>query len=244
MKITPYEIRFKDTLEDYSDTGFDFPEVREAEFRAFRQIADIDFSSILEFPADGQYLNSVYPFSTITRAELLPAKYSKYLTPPKITTFSLSGLERNHFNGILCITPIHHAESKSVLDFLIGAYECLKCDGTFVIGEVFSNSKVAYFLDDFIDKHSKNGHKGNYPDNSLLRSMRDIGLKNVGAEVINCPWGFNSEIQLLDFVTKIFGLKKMSPEFLINHLDSLLGLSQCDGKIYLDWELMYFKGNK
>ena len=242
--ITSYALRFRDTLEDYSDTGFDFPKVREAEFRTFRTFADIDFPSILEFPADGQYLNKLYPLSKITRAELLSGKYSKYLIPPKITTFGLKNLKKNHFNSVLSITPIHHAEEKCVKDFFKGVYDCLKLEGIFIMGEVFSGSKVAYFLDNFVDKYSKNGHKGNYPHFNLQDNIKQAGFENLDTKIINCPWVFNSEIELYEFVTKIFGLKKMRAEFLMNQLDLSLGLSEANGKIYLDWELMYFKGHK
>jgi hypothetical protein len=63
-------------------------------------------------------------------------------------------------------------------------------------------------------------------------------------KVKKCPWVFQDEDQMIIFVTKIFGLKQLKPSFLLSNLETMLGLYEHNNKIYLDWELIYFKGMK
>ncbi|CEN56680.1 hypothetical protein [Candidatus Methylopumilus turicensis] len=243
-KFTTWKDRFQNTQNDYFQIGFECPEVRRAEFFNLREMDKKEFKKILEFPADGMMLNDLYPEAHIDRAELMEADFSAYQKHPIITDFFFNKIERNGYDAIMSITPIHHASDDEQRNYLSAAYECLSANGLLVVGEVFSGSKVAKFLDQFVNEFSINGHRGNYPNLSFKDEFEAAGFHDVEAKVMSCPWVFQDEDQMMIFVTKLLGLKAISRDFLLCNLKKWLGVFEDDNKFYLDWELMYFKGVK
>jgi hypothetical protein len=243
-KFTSWEKRFNDTYDDYFRIGFTCPKVRINEFMCLREMAKREFEKILEFPADGMMLNVLYPEAHIDRADLMEADFSSYANPPMITDFSFSNIEHNSYEAIMSITPMHHSSCIDQINYLNAAYKCLKNNGILVLGEVFKDSKVAKFLDGFVNTYSYNGHKGNYPSKALKEEIEKAGFSDVEVKVKKCPWVFQDEDQMVIFVTKILGLKQLNRTFLLSNLETGLGIYEHKNKIYLDWELIYFKGLK
>jgi SAM-dependent methyltransferase len=243
-KFTSWEKRFNDTHDDYFRISFKYPDVRLNEFISLREMAKREFKKILEFPADGMMLNVLYPEAHIDRAELIEADFSSYPNPPMITDFSFSNIEHDTYEAIMSITPMHHSSCIDQENYLSAAYKCLKNNGILVLGEVIKGSKEAKFLDGFVNTFSYNGHEGNYPSQALKAEIEKVGFLDVEVKVKKCPWVFQDEDQMIIFVTKIFGLKQLKPSFLLSNLETMLGLYEHNNKIYLDWELIYFKGMK
>lgn len=244
-KITGYEDRFKEIQAVNILSGFKYSGVRDMEFDYFRKYQKkVYIKNILEFPADGLYLNKIFPNAKIDKADLLTSDSSMF--PEKLlkTDFSLKNIKKSYYDAIFCVTPIHHATDMEINLFISACHSCLKVGGFLVVAEVMLNSKVANFLDSFVNKYSLAGHIGNYPDIEFLKKMEFSDFGNLTYKVVNLEWIFNSEIELVDFITLIFGLKTLEPNFILNALNDFLGLKKIDHKLYLDWELIYFDGRK
>ena len=243
--ITGYKDRFQIIQDVNILSGFKFSDARTMEFDYFKKYQlNVNLKKILEFPADGLYLNKIFPNSKIDKADLVTGNYLNF--PEKLlqTDFSLKNISRSYYDAIFCVTPIHHASDSEINLFLSACHSCLKVGGILVIAEVMLNSKTAHFLDGFVNDYSLTGHKGNYPSEDFIKKMELNSFENLSSRVINVSWVFNNEIELADCVSLIFGLKKLSHTFLLNALNELLGVTKIGEKFHLNWELVYFDGCK
>jgi len=243
--ITSYVERFGVIQEQNLASGFNFTEARAKEFDYFKKYQHaVNLKSILEFPADGLYLNKIFPNATIDKSDLVDAGYAKFPSKLIITDFSLKNIKLADYDAIFCVTPIHHASDTQIDLFLSACHACLKPGGILIIAEVMQNSKIANFLDGFVNQYSLAKHAGNYPNRDFVEKMQFTGFVDSRFEIIKLPWVFNSEKELTDFVTLIFGLKKLKHDFLFNALNELLGIKKMNHELHLDWELIYFEGIK
>lgn len=243
--ITGYKDRFQIIQDANILSGFKFSDARNMEFDYFKKYKHTkNLKKILEFPADGLYLNKIFPNAKIDKADLVTGDYSSF--PEKLlqTDFLLKNISRSYYDAIFCVTPIHHATDSEINLFLSACHSCLKEGGILVIAEVMLNSKTAHFLDGFVNDHSLTAHKGNYPSEEFIKKMELNSFENLSSRVINVSWVFNNEIELTDCVSLIFGLKKLSHTFLLNALNELLGVTKIGEKFHLNWELVYFDGCK
>jgi hypothetical protein len=238
--------RFFETHDDYFETSFKYPNIRIREFKNFKKITKFfNPKKILEFPADGMMLNQIYPNALIDRAEMLNGNWKKlYSEEVFITTYTLKNIKNLSYDAIIGITPIHHATNKQVKKFIESSLGKLKSQGVLMFGDVFKGSKEAIFLDKFVNANSKNGHKGNYPDFALNKIFKDVGFSKITAEILSCPWVFKSEYQMCIFIKKIFGLNKMTNNYLLKNLKAYLGYRKLQHGIYLNWHLIYFSAKK
>lgn len=239
--ITGYKDRFQIIQDVNILSGFKFSDARTMEFDYFKKYQpNVNIKKILEFPADGLYLNKIFPNSKIDKADLLTGNYLNF--PEKLlkTDFSLKNIKKSYYDAIFCVTPIHHATDSEINSFLSACHSCLKKRGVLVIAEVMLNSKIANFLDGFVNDYSLTEHKGNYPSEDFIKKMESTGFDNLICKLINLSWVFNSEIELTDCISLVFGLKKLNHDFLLNALNELLGIKKIGNQFHLNWELIYF----
>ena len=243
--ITGYKDRFQKIQDLNILSGFKFSDARKMEFDYFKKYKRTkNLKKILEFPADGLYLNKIFPNAKIDKADLVTGDYSSF--PEKLlqTDFLLKNISRSYYDAIFCVTPIHHGTDSEINLFLSACHSCLKVGGILVIAEVRLNSKPANFLDGFVNDHSLTEHKGNYPSEDFINKMELNSFDHLMSRTINLPWVFNNETELTDFITLIFGLKKLNHSFLLNALNELLGIKKIGEMFHLNWELIYFEGCK
>lgn len=238
--------RFFDTHKDYYLSGFKFPYARVNEFKNFKKITiNLKLKNILEFPSDGKMLNYVYPESIIDRGEVLHGDWENlYRNKIFITSYGLSDIKDHHYDAILGITPFHHATHKQQIRLIDSSIDKIKNRGILIFGEVLNGSKEAIFLDEFIHKFSKNGHKGNYPDIKFIEILKNAGYSKTLVRKYSCPWIFQTEKEMCIFCKKIFGLNKIKTDFLLSNLMAYLGYKKYRNQIYLNWNLIYFVGLK
>lgn len=246
LTMQKLEKRFFEVYDDYFETAFKYPDIRVYEFKNFKRIEkSFKPKKILEFPADGMMLNQIYPDALIDRADKLDGKWKKlYSEKVYITDYSLKNISSLNYDAIIGITSMHHASNKQQKKFIESSLSKLKSPGVLMLADVLKGSREATFLDQFVNANSKNGHEGNYPDSSLVAILKEVGFKKVTAKIFSCPWVFKSEFQMCAFIKKVFGLNKITNNFLLKNLQAYLGYKKIRNKIYLDWNLIYFSAKK
>lgn len=243
--LTGYKERFEIHQSSNIESGFKFNKARDGEYDYFRRYQGAkNLKTILEFPPDGLYLNNIFPYAKIDKIDLIKTNDEKFPDGITITDFSLSGIERNYYDAVFCVTPIHHATDHEIIEFLNASFACLKKDGLLIIGEVLRDSKEAYFLDEFVNAYTLNGHKGNYPDIYFTKKIQQAGFSNCNYEVLRYPWIFESKIDTLNCISQVLGLEKLDQAFLFKSLDKFLGITKVNTKYHLNWGLVFFEARK
>lgn len=240
-----YAERLSQHVDEYILSVIDHPAVRIQEFTQLKDIAQLRHPcNIFELPAEGRMLDLLYPSANIHRADFLKLNIEGYAENVMVTDWRFSGIPSNAFDAVLAVVPMHHASRAEKRDYLRGARRVLRDGGVLAFGEVENGSSVHRFLDEFIERHTGTGHKGEYPGLDFSRELESAGFVDVTSEIRDCPWCFETPEALHAYMVRFFALDSMSPDFLLDSLDSCLGLTQVNGKIMLNWSLCYFRGVK
>ncbi len=247
-KFQPQNIKSRVTqglAEDYFSLMQECPFVRLNEFIQLKNFAKLKLpKKILDVPTEGILMRNLYPDVSIDQVDwVVPGNiFQKYMH--KETDFKFKNLHSDHYDAILGIVPIHHANDIEKSQYLSHSHRVLKSSGVIAFGEIEQGSKPHYFLDEFVHLNSVNGHQGAYLDESFNTEMSAHGLGEVASVFRPCPWVFESMHQLTYFFTKFFGLNPMEDEHLINQVKQYLTIEEKNNKISVEWGLRYFRGIK
>ena len=223
----------------------DCPHVRLNEFIELKDFAKLKSpQKVLDVPTEGVMMRNLYPGVDIDQADwVVPDVISqKYMH--KETDFKFKNLHACHYDALVGIAPIHHANDTEKSDYLTHSHRVLKSGGTLSFGEVEQGSKPHFFLDEFVHLNSANGHQGAYIDQSFNAEIAAHGFSEVASEFRSCPWVFESWSQLIYFFTKFFGLNPMEGEDLINQVKQYLSIEERANKMIVEWGLRYFRAIK
>ena len=240
-----YEERLSDHIDDYIQSVIDSPAVRLNEFLQLKEFAALPAASrLLEVPAEGTMLELAYPDAIVERADFIKLGVPQYADNVMLTNWDFIDIPRLAYDGVLAVVPFHHAVPDEKKRYVAGAWEALKPGGVLALGEVEAGSSVHRFLDGFIDDHTFTGHRGSYPDRNFVHVLEAQGFRHVTTQIRSCPWVFDSEESLHAYMTRLFGLKPMSVNALVDALAQCLGLQVHDDRILVNWSLRYFRGVK
>jgi hypothetical protein len=244
QQTTSYKQRLETHINHYLRLVTDYPSVRYHEFNSLVRYADLaNPKQIIEVPAEGQILERFYPDAMITRADLVPVKGTKEAAYT-LTDWSLSNIKSSYYDAVLALAPLHHATASQKKHYIEGAYTCLKNEGVIAFGEVENASKLSVFLDQFVNEHTYTSHHGEYPETSFMQVMEEAQFKEVTSDRLNCNWIFDSQTQMLDYMTQLFELKPIQEKLFLKALSDILGFKHVGEKIHLNWELLFFRGVK
>lgn len=240
-----YKNRLSEHLDKYLEVVLSSPEVRVNEFKELMKFSQLSNPrTILEVPAEIGMLEQVCSYTQIDRADWLKINLQNYGDQIPTTDFSFSGIKSNYYDAVLAIVPFHHASPDEKSQYISGAMRSLRQGGKLSFGEVEQGSKEHYFLDEFIHQHTPTGHRGMYVTHGFNEILVQQGFKDVASETKSCPWVFNSTTAMLEFIADLFNLQAISEKDLLKGLNRYLGIKEDNGKLYLNWNLCYFRGIK
>lgn len=240
-----YGERLDQHIDQYIESVLDSPKVRLNEFLELKKFANLDNTTLLlEVPAEGRVLELLYPDAIIHRADFLKLRVDAYADAVMVTDWAFGGIQRNAYQAVLAVVPMHHANAAEKQQYLAGAWGVLQTGGVLALGEVDFGSPLHYFLDGFINENTITGHKGDYPDARFEDALIQQGFSDVSSQVLACPWVFESEDELVSYMNRLFALKPMHRDYLLNALNDNLGLKEIGGSLHLNWSLRYFRGVK
>ena len=247
-KFQPQNIKSRVTqglAEDYFSLMQEYPFVRLNEFIQLKNFAKLKLpKKILDVPTEGILMRNLYPDVSIDQADWVVPDviFQKYMH--KETDFKFKNLHSDHYDAVLGIVPIHHANDIEKSQYLSHSHRVLKSGGVLAFGEVEKGSKSDLFLDEFVHLNSANRHQGAYINQSFNAEISKHGFSEVASEFKSCPWVFESWSQLIYFFTKFFGLNPMEDEDLINQVKQYLSVEEKNNKVSFEWGLRYFRAIK
>lgn len=194
--------------------------------------------TVLNVPFEGNLLTQIrlIPSIQITLADFVVPDSLRDWNIVK-TDYSLKNIASAYFDAVVTIAGIHHLDDEEQREFLSATKRVLKHDGRLLMSEVKENSPTSRFLDQFVGKYTGTGHTGNYLKSDFVRIAAAAGYKTVTRETIVCPWAFPNEDVLFNWMSKFFGLSKLSKEHLLSEVETILGMKKSSDVLTVNWEL-------
>ncbi len=143
----------------------------------------------------------------------------------------------------VCIHASHHHICPEDRERLYkNVYEVLKPGGIFIISDVSKYSKEDTWLNKIVHNYNPNGHCGRFLDILDKYEVEKHGFE-VQLKEKMCKWRFKSIKELIDFMKRLFYLKKIeSGAQLYNLIHTYLDLQydHTSKEFYFSWNLLYF----
>lgn len=142
----------------------------------------------------------------------------------------------------LGLAGLHH--SRSISATIAETYRILKPGGEFAVCDVTKDSAMAHWLNDFVDRNNRAGHKGLFLEPGEARTlMETAGFRDVEEFTRHVPWRFAGERQLVEFFRGLFGLTP-GPDLVRSAIHRYLTVKQVGGEVWVEWYLNYSHGVK
>lgn len=221
-----------------------YPHVRHREFAQLFESVDWQaINHVLDIPSGGAYLQRHLP-AHCQLDSIDPCQNFRAKAAGGSLILDTMNLPRKRYDLIVSLAALHHIENKqTVID---GLFDVLSDDGCLQVADVMAGSVQAQFLDEFAGRYNVTGHQGAYLSRQsfvdFCEARNDIEL--ISNESRNCFWVFADEWAMVDFCKQLFGLVGVDDKLLRAELDRYIGFYYANGKVYLQWQLLYVNCRK
>jgi arsenite methyltransferase len=131
---------------------------------------------------------------------------------------------------------MHHCKDKSRA--FAKCSKVLKRGGRLVIGDVFSDTKLAHHFDTYVARYSVTGHEVSFWSDAYARSLCALhGFEIPKIIPVNIYWTFDSKKDLGVFLYKLHAMTKSSPEACLKSAERILGVTRRNKKYLLHWPM-------
>jgi SAM-dependent methyltransferase len=223
-----------------------YPLARTEEFQQIIQLAEIaNGHVILDIPSGGCYIsNFIDPEAKIISVET-SKEFIKDAKPPENNTILVCDdiadipLLSDSADRIISLAGLHHVSNKP--SFYREAYRLLKTEGLFCIADAFQDSKVARFLDIFVDQNNSMGHEGEFLNSQTNTELEAANFQVLYSSSISYFWRFNSLDAMAEYCQLLFGIDRADQATIITGIENYLGYQIHQDKCYMNWELHFIK---
>ncbi|MGN6694388.1 MAG: class I SAM-dependent methyltransferase [Aquihabitans sp.] len=224
----------------YDDAMRRWPHVRDEEFGFVVDLAQPLAGEILvDIPSGGGYLGGHLPEGVeLIGVEVSDGFIERSGDDEEIVVASgleAAGLPSASADAIVSIAGMHHEDDHGAL--FAAWRRILKPGGRLVAADVVTGSAEAEFLDGFVGEWTSTGHAGHYFGDDLARLGTDAGYAEVEVVDRRYHWWAADEAALAAFCTSLFGLEDVTPDLVLEALESGPGLTREDGRVGLRWGL-------
>ncbi|HLO49239.1 MAG TPA: class I SAM-dependent methyltransferase [Kamptonema sp.] len=233
----------------YHQAMLSYPLARAIEFKNIITLSELkDNLIICDVPSGGCYLSNFIQenlkiISIETSSQFLKiAQKTVNNTVELCEDITNISLLSSSIDRVISLAGLHHVENK--LNFYKEAYRLLKPSGILCIADVFEDSKVAQFLNIFVDKYNSIGHQGNFLNEKTKEEMESINFQVVHNAAISYHWCFDSVASMVDYCQMLFGLDKANHNQILAGIEKYLGYHVKDEQCYMNWELHFIKSIK
>lgn len=246
-KIKGYSEIFDIRAQMYHRAMERFPSVRRHEFMLpLSKLAPFSQGVLVDVPSGGGYLGH-YLSEKVTLCCLEPSEEFSVIC-------GMNGYSSMHYtadsfplkdefaDGLISIAGLHHIKDK--VTFFSEAYRVLKNGSRACFTDVKAGSSVALFLDDIVDRYTSTGHYGYYLSDHTLDEIQKGGFTDVEVSTLSYPWVFDDVESMVEFCKLLFGMEKASLDQVHNGIEKYLTYTDCEGHVFLDWQLEFFTATK
>jgi len=219
------------------------PEARTGEFRALAERAAFAPGlTVADMPAGGGYSAAQAP-AGMRRIFVEPSTgFLKRLPDGPDTEIvhaelHATGLPAAVADRVLSLVGLHH--HGDLVPIFAEMRRLLKPGGRAVIADVDAGSRVAAFLNGWLDRHNSQGHRGRFFDGTTAATLSGAGFRILGDEVVAFAWPFDSRHQMGLFAKLLFGCDKADEYAVAAALEETVGTCDGPGKVNLAWSLRY-----
>ncbi len=243
--MSTYEDIFNQRGNMYHYAMQKYPNAREEEFLNLLQYSDIKKEDVIaDIPSGGCYLKKyiscdfLYHIDSSIEflnmcCDILNTAHCQIDNTP---------FKKDFFDKVYSLAGTHHLDDKKL--FFKEVKRVLKNKGKFIYADVQVGSKEDKFLNIFVDKYNKMGHKGLFIDANTISLMNKIGLTVQESKYKKFFWNFKSEKNMVDFIKNLFGLDLAQENEIFNAVKTYLGYKKEKNIIRLNWGLLYIYAKK
>lgn len=208
-----------------------FPHARHNEFARLFDVVPVEPGQrLLDIPAGGGYLARwLGPAVDVTSLELTGG----FGHGIDVVRASADWPERP-FDHVVCLAALHHIHDRGC--FLRRLADHARPGGVVHIADVAEGSPLCEFLDGFVGRYNRTGHRGVYLPTASSEYARLGTLLRL--EEVDCPWEFADLPSLLAFCSGLFGLQDCPEDALARAIERV-GVSSYPGGVRLHWRLLY-----
>ena len=111
--------------------------------------------------------------------------------------------------------------------------------------DVRQGSRVARWLNDFVDRHNPEGHDGKFfHEGEMAQLFNAAGFTGVLEETVRYTWNFDSVERMIWFCRTLFGIAA-DGDTILKGITEILGYQRRrDGAVHMNWELIRAVGRK
>ncbi|MCC6563598.1 class I SAM-dependent methyltransferase [Candidatus Uhrbacteria bacterium] len=137
---------------------------------------------------------------------------------------------------------LHHVPDQSAM--FENAGRMLKDGGRFVAADVCADTVLSRHFDEYVSEKCITGHIAQWLSEERLKKLsKGAGLSLSQFEMKSLTWVFNSEREMALFFKGLHAYD-LPEEEIIHDLKQALGTEEKDGKIYLNWPMIFFELSK
>ena len=113
----------------------------------------------------------------------------------------------------------------------------LKAGGRAVIADGATGTKVAGFLNGFVNEHNPMGHVGVFFDELTAGLIEDAGFTITDDALVEMPWQFDSMEEAGAFCRQLFWMPELNADEVAAAMNREIGFDLIDGRPHLRWAL-------
>lgn len=217
-----------------------WPRARDEEFEWAVMLAAPQAGHVVaDFPSGGGYLAPYLPDVQLVLIEtskvflecsqVAPAADRRLMSDHRLP------LDDRSVDRIVSLAGLHHVSDKSALfrEFA----RVLRSGGRVMIADVAAGSRVGRFLNEFVHKHSEEGHDGIFLDERTPDDLRKAGLAVRSTQRLAYPWRFSQANDMIDYCRLLFGITRATQDEIAKALDDYLGVRRVVRGDFVEWQL-------
>jgi ubiquinone/menaquinone biosynthesis C-methylase UbiE len=164
----------------------------------------------------------------------------------EMSTLEKIGKDLGNVDLVTSFGGIHHVIGEhSQKSMFTNVSKILKDGGRFVAADVGANTKLSEWFEKVVKKYCLTGHEEEWLSHERLQNelIADTELKYVKSEIVPLQWVFETKTHMALFMKALNALD-LTEEETIQHLGLILGFEERDGKVYLNWPMIFFDVRK
>jgi len=245
--------RYKDIFNQrgalYHQAMLECPMARREEFTHVINLADLsDGMVVADIPSGGCYL---LPFieqnidliavetSDVFNRQAETLDNTRTIVCQDLCAMTLTS---GSLDRVISLAGAHHLSNQQL--FFSEVYRLLKTNGIFALADVRFGSGVARFLNTFVDQHNSMGHHGDFLSLKTREQLENSGFEVTRMETIDFNWNFKSEVEMIQFCRKLFGLDLADDIQILSGIRNHVGYTAGNDGCCLKWELLFFQALK